>query len=320
MKHFDLTSFNKIAESMRRPFHEDYFAMYSSVYDGIVKDPVLMMVPLDDHMVHRGDGIFETCKCIEGSIYNMKAHLDRLSHAATELMHKPPCSMDDIQRITIETVKAGGQRNCTIRIFISRGSGSFGVNPNDCPASHLYVVVTRLKSYANTGKIKLKTSTIPVKTETFAALKHCNYLNNALMAKEAKDAGADFAAAFDAEGHLAEGATENIGIVTGKKELLFPRLNGILCGTTMMRVMELANQLVEKGELTRVGFEDIDRDTMLKAEEILIVGTTPDVIGVSEFDDQFVDSGEGRICARLTGLIQDDMRGNADMLTPVVFD
>jgi len=74
----------------------------------------------------------------------------------------------------------------------------------------------------------VRTSHIPVKESFFAAIKNCNYLPNVLMKKEAVDINADFVVAFDARGFLAEGATENIGIVTKKKELLFPRLESIL--------------------------------------------------------------------------------------------
>lgn len=39
---------------------QSYPAMYSSVYGGIVLDPAMMVIPIDDHMVHRGHGVFDT--------------------------------------------------------------------------------------------------------------------------------------------------------------------------------------------------------------------------------------------------------------------
>ena len=53
------------------------YAMYSSVTDCIVTDQSVMAVPVDDHMVHRGDGVFESFKCANGSIYNLEDHLAR---------------------------------------------------------------------------------------------------------------------------------------------------------------------------------------------------------------------------------------------------
>ena len=56
----------------RRPaWAANYHAMYSSVFGGIVTDPALMLVPADDHVVHRGDGVFETLKCVGGAVYAM---------------------------------------------------------------------------------------------------------------------------------------------------------------------------------------------------------------------------------------------------------
>src|SRR3989339_153530 len=121
MKLIDKLVVDEVFEKMRRDFHKNYYAMYSSVYGGIVTDPVLMTVPIDDHMVHRGDGVFETFKCVRGSIYNMKAHLERLEHSASGLYYKLPWSLTQIGEIVVETVRAGGQKDCLIRLFVSRG-------------------------------------------------------------------------------------------------------------------------------------------------------------------------------------------------------
>ena len=55
-----------------RPGAEGYFAFYSSLWDGIVTDPAWMVVPADDHVVHRGDGVFETVKCLDGGVYAIR--------------------------------------------------------------------------------------------------------------------------------------------------------------------------------------------------------------------------------------------------------
>ncbi|MCX7006819.1 MAG: hypothetical protein NTY53_06160 [Kiritimatiellaeota bacterium] len=67
------------------PFQQNYFAMFSSVLGGIVTDPRLMLVPADDHLVHRGDGVFDTAKCVAGNLYNLEAHLDRLAQSGARI-------------------------------------------------------------------------------------------------------------------------------------------------------------------------------------------------------------------------------------------
>src|SRR5918993_2729559 len=69
-----------------------YFAFYSSQLGGIVTDPALMVLPFDDHMVHRGHGIFDTAGIVDGKIYDLEAHLDRFVLSAGRSKLKLPCS------------------------------------------------------------------------------------------------------------------------------------------------------------------------------------------------------------------------------------
>ena len=39
---------------------DNYLAFYSSRLGGITLDPALMVVPMDDHLVHRGHAVFDT--------------------------------------------------------------------------------------------------------------------------------------------------------------------------------------------------------------------------------------------------------------------
>src|SRR5262245_28386215 len=55
----------------------EYWAFYSSQLKGVVTDPALMVIPFDDHIVHRGHGIFDTAAIVAGKIYDLEAHLDR---------------------------------------------------------------------------------------------------------------------------------------------------------------------------------------------------------------------------------------------------
>src|SRR3990170_8481241 len=64
-------------EQLRARQQVNYFAFYSSQLGGIVTDPALMVLPFDDHMVHRGHGIFDTAGLVDGKIYDLEAHLDR---------------------------------------------------------------------------------------------------------------------------------------------------------------------------------------------------------------------------------------------------
>jgi len=321
MSRIDISFLKDMADSLRRPFHENYLSMYSSVFGGITTDPVMMMVPVDDHLVHRGDGVFEVFKCVNGSIYNLKAHLDRLKHSAETLGFNADIVSDPkTQEIVKETIRAGKKENCLIKFIISRGPGSLGVNPYDCPKNELYIMVTTLaESFMSLhpNGAKMITSSITAKIPFFATVKSCNYLINVLMQKEASEEGVDFVAAFDKDGRMAEGATENIGMISNR-ELVFPCVAGTLTGTTMLRVMDLAGELIKKGVLEKAEYRDITREDLGKADEIIVTGTTRDVVSVVEFDRKPVGKGvPGSICVELNKLLARDIMCNKSLLTPV---
>jgi branched-chain amino acid aminotransferase len=155
---------------------------------------------------------------------------------------------------------------------------------------------------------RVRSSQIPIKPGIFATNKTCNYLPNALMKKEAVDAGVDFTIGIDEKNCITEGATENIGLLTRNRELLVPTASHILSGTTVLRVTELAQTLVARGELARIGCCDLRRDDLMMASEAFIFGTTPDVTAVVEFDGQKIGDGEpGPVWRTLSDLLRCDI-------------
>lgn len=56
----------KLNEKCIKAKNQPYVAMYSSIFSGIVLDPIMMMIPIDDHMVHRGHGVFDTAIIFNG--------------------------------------------------------------------------------------------------------------------------------------------------------------------------------------------------------------------------------------------------------------
>jgi len=69
--------------------------MYSSLFGGIILDQARMVLPIDDHMVHRGHGVFDTAMILD-------AHLDHfLWSTATAPVGTPPFPRDTLRRILI---------------------------------------------------------------------------------------------------------------------------------------------------------------------------------------------------------------------------
>lgn len=321
MKQIDLSNYTAALVQSRRPYQAKYFAMYSSLLDGVLTDPVLMQLPVDDHLVHRGDGVFETCKCVAGGIYLLDAHMVRLERSAAAIGIRWSDGMDAVRRLTLETAQVAAQRDCSIRIILARGPGSFGVSPYESPVPALYIVVYglgRVFMDVHPAGASVRRSTIPAKPAEMAEIKNCNYLPNVLMKRESVDWGVDFVVGFDAQGHLTEGPTENAGIVTRSGELVFPRLENILAGTTMLRLAELAKALLPTGELRAIQFRDITEDEVRTAAEMLVVGTTINVVAVRTYEGHPVGDGRpGPVWRRLQTMLEADVLRNEAMRTVV---
>jgi branched-chain amino acid aminotransferase len=298
--------------------------MYSSVLGGVVTHPFLMTVPLDDHMVHRGDGVFEAFKCVNGNIYNLENHLERLERSARGVYLRLPATQKKITDLVVGTIRIAGVRDCLIRLFVSRGPGGFTTNPYECPSSQLYIVVCRPSVLAEEQRkqgVAIKSSHIPTKRSYFANIKSCNYLPNVLMKKEAVDAGVQYTVSMDENGFLGEGSTENIGLVTQNLVLKFPRFSRILKGTTVTRAAELSRSLVGAGELKQVIFDDLTLNEAYTAAEILLFGTTFDILPAVEFDGHPIGSGSpGHIYQLLHELLERDILSNSALHTPVFED
>jgi branched-chain amino acid aminotransferase len=280
-------------QNKAQPHLGNYLAMYSSWFGGIITDSRLMTLPIDDHLVHRGDGAFEALKLINGGLYLLEEHLARLFSSAEKLSLQCPYSELELKEIILATCEAAfaaqTQKNksefsAIVRLFLSRGPGSFGPSPYDSVAPQFYCVVTRMQKPSvqkYSEGVSVVRSRIPVKESWFPTVKSCNYLNNVLMKKESVDEKVDFSVSFTPDGFLAESATENIVILNEQGVLAHPSLDYILKGTTMARLFDLVD-ISRKIKVQRGA--DISEKEVLNARGLFMVGTTLDVMPVKSYN------------------------------------
>lgn len=291
---------------------KSYLAMYSTWWGGIVKEPGLMVIPIDDHQVHRGDAVFEAIKVIDGKAFLFNEHLERLQASASQLGLALPMSLEEMRGIISETVKAAGVREAILRLFVSRGPGGFTTNPYDSVGAQFYLVVTHFAPVANEkylSGVKVGRSHVAPKEPWFARIKSCNYLPNVMMKKESVDRKLDFTIGIDPQGFLTEGSTENIVLVDKNDILVRPKLHQILKGTTMMRTFELAEELIQEGLLSAISERDLSEQDVMQAKEVMMIGTTLDVLPVTEYEGQKIGQGtQGPVAARLLQLLREDIK------------
>jgi branched-chain amino acid aminotransferase len=234
---------------------------------------------------------------------------------------EPPCLRAELVQIVCATIRAGGQRDCLIRVLVSRGTENMGIDPALCKGPALYVIVYQYKARIENGRLKparAGLSKVPVKPPEYATIKTCNYLPNVLMKLEANQRGLDFVISVDQNGNLGEGATENVGILTPENELLMPTPDFVLSGTTARRALDLAQTLVADGTLKTAEYRNITPAQAAQAKEIFIFGTTTDVTPVIEWEGCPVGGGKpGPVAEKLLALLRSDMTPVSETLTRV---
>src|SRR6478752_20357 len=241
----------------------NYVAFYSSQLGGIVTDPALMVLPFDDHMVHRGHGIFDTAGIVDGRIYDLDAHLDRFLKSAERSKLKLPASRAEMRDTFIKTVAASGRRDGSIRYWLSSGTGSLDLTPVSGADPGFFVMIFGGLKYPDrwtTDGVRVMTTTYPIKPPLYAITKTTNYLPNVLMQMEAKEKGFDNGVFIDHEGHVGESSNMNVAFVTHDNVLVHPKFDHILSGCTSLRLLELAKKLVANGTLKDVRVAHVSMD------------------------------------------------------------
>ncbi len=320
-------NFDEIFKNLKNtsyPHQNSYVAMYSSWFGGIILHPQLMLIPIDDHMVHRGDGVFEAFKCVNGNIYQLDAHFNRLKNSLNKIQLTPPYPLEEIKEIVIKTIRSSGEKNCIIRLYVSRGPGDFSPKPEKSIGSQLYVVITKIEPTEERKRktgCSLKISKVPTKDPFFATVKSCNYLQNVLMKMECHKLGVDYMINITEEGKIGEGATENFAIITRDNRFLTPPFDYILKGTTILRALNFAKEMVEQGLLKEAKTCDLYSEDLKDAKEILVFGTTMDVLPITTFEERAVGDGRpGKFYKLFFEKFIEDQTKNKEVLTPVWHD
>lgn len=281
-------------------------AFYDHRLGVIVRDARCALVPIDDHLVHRGDGVFEHMRYHERMIINLDAHLDRLRRSAEGLAIEAPCAWDEVRAIMLAVAAASGRDAGALRILIGRGQGGFGLDPAECPRAGLYVAAHTLHSLPEelfTHGVTACRSEIPVKPAVLARLKTTNYLPNVLMTLEATRRGVDFSFSFDDDGFLAEAALANVALVDASGVLVLPEFRNALPGTTSRKAAELAAAFMP------VVWRPVPEADMLTARELFMLGTAHESLGVVRYEGHTIGDGQpGPVTRRLRSLLREALR------------
>jgi branched-chain amino acid aminotransferase len=271
--------------------------------DGKLVPETKAKISVFDHGLLYGDGVFEGIRSYNGRVFMLKEHVDRLFRSAQAIALKIPLTREQICRAVVRTCRANGTMNGYIRLVVTRGVGTLGLNPYLCSKPSVIIIAATIQLYPKKlyqdGLSIVTVGTIRNHTESVnPAIKSLNYLNNILAKIEAINAGCMEAVMLNPQGFVAEATGDNIFIVRGDRLVTPPPSAGTLEGITRNVVMELAR----KAGL-RVSEEMLTRYDLYTADEVFLTGTAAEVIGVVNIDRRTIGSGRpGDVTRRLAGL------------------
>ncbi|HWA97702.1 MAG TPA: branched-chain-amino-acid transaminase [Pirellulales bacterium] len=244
-----------------------------------------------DHGLLYGDGVFEGLRSYGGRVFRLDQHLRRLWESAKAIHLEIPYTRDAVAAAVNDTLKANGIADGYIRLVVTRGAGSLGLDPNKCSDPQVIIITDHISLYpAELYERGLEIVTVSVVRNHSAALspriKSLNYLNNILAKIEGLQAGCSEALMLNTRGEVAECTGDNIFLVRGRTLLTPPIDAGILEGVTREAVMELARSAgLEVREIA------LTKHDVYIADECFLTGTAAEVIPVIKVDSRTIGTG-----------------------------
>ena len=252
--------------------------------EGRVVDGSEARIPVTDHGLLYGDGVFEGIRLAGGRVFRLDSHLDRLRHSARAIGLELPGGVAGIRAIVLETARAWGRPDGYVRLLVTRGDGAMGVDPTNCLRPRVICIATEIELYPAAklaSGVEMVTVSVrrPAPDVLDPRVKSLNYLNSVLAKREARLRGADEALLLNSAGMVAEAAVANVFAFRRGKLLTPPPTDGALEGVTRGSVLELAAELGIPAEE-----RSLSRMDLLSADEVFLSGTGARIVGVRSLD------------------------------------
>lgn len=254
-----------------------------------------------DHGLLYGDGVFEGLRSYHGKVFRLEQHLDRLWASAKAILLTIPMTKPDMAKAVIDTLAKNGIKDGYVRLVITRGAGTLGLDPNRCSDPQIIIIADHIALYPKelyeNGLEIVTASTIRNHPQALSArIKSLNYLNNIMAKIEGLQAGCQEALMLNHLGHVAECTADNIFLVKGGQLFTPPLDAGILEGITRDAIIDLA-----KEAKIVVREETLTRHDAYTADEVFLTGSGAEVIPVVKIDARIIGDGKpGPVTKELT--------------------
>ena len=268
--------------------------------NGELVDRERAVISVFDHGLLYGDGVFEGIRSYGGKVFRLEKHVRRLFDSANGIRLTIPMAPKEVADAIVGTLKANNLVDAYIRVVVTRGEGTLGLDPNRCPKPNIFIITDKIALYQQelyeNGLDIITAATMRNHPNAVnPRLKSLNYLNNILAKIEAIDAGTLEAVMLNHLGYVAECTGDNIFIVRDGRLYTPPIAAGILEGITRDEIIDIAR--VFKIEVRE---ENLTRQDLYTADECFLTGTAAEVVPVVRIDKRTIGDGKpGAVTKRL---------------------
>ena len=265
--------------------------------DGEIIPAAEARVSVFDHGLLYGDGVFEGLRFYHGVVFMLEAHLERLERSALAIGLELPYSRAAYARAIDELIARYGADSGYLRLVVTRGPGSLGIDPRSCARPVSFIIADALR-VLDAGEQNRGVSLHIARTRRMPAecldpaIKSLNYLNNILARIEANRAGMDEALMLNLDGHVSEGSVDNVFVASDGVLRTPPLGDGMLAGITRAVIIEIA-----RGLGIRVDERSLTLDDLLAAEECFLTGTGAELVPVARIGDYRLPEVENPLTA-----------------------
>lgn len=250
------------------------------------------VVSVYDHGLLYGDGVFEGIRIYNGNVFLEEEHIDRLYESALAIRLQIPMAKPELSAEIQKTVAANGLTDGYIRLVVTRGAGSLGLDINRTSNPQVIIIADSISLYPDelyeNGLPLITASTIRNHSAALSPrIKSLNYLNNIMAKIEGLDAGTVEALMLNHKGEVAECTGDNIFIVKHGVLKTPPVDAGILEGITRNAVIDLARKAGITVQETAMVRHDI-----YVADECFLTGSAAEVIAAVSLDGRQIGNGK----------------------------
>ena len=251
-----------------------------------------------DHGLLYGDGVFEGIRAYHGRVFKLKEHIDRLFYSAKAILLNIPMSKQQLMDATVETCRKNNLNDGYVRLVVTRGAGTLGLNPNRCSNPQVIIIADTIQLYpASLYKKGMEIVTVATTRNHHnavnPAIKSLNYLNNILAKIEANTAGYEEAIMLNSEGYVAECTGDNLFIIKDNQMFTPSLSSGALHGITRQTSIDLVGELgVPTSE------PNLTRYDLYNADECFLTGTGAEIVPVVKIDERKIGNGKPGIVTK----------------------